>query len=166
MVGLAENKATQPSLAGAWAELGKNVKFLNYFPVLKHAQEDGISNPLGSREIQEIKVATVLRRTIYFGQNVLSCCNFYINFPKSKCDSVLCCLNVMFLMTELVNEILMLFTMLVSNKTSMISKKQKKRLLLQPWTENNYSIVLNFPEFLFTNLQFYISGVVLEWMNG
>ena len=24
MVGLAENKATQPSLAGAWAELGNN----------------------------------------------------------------------------------------------------------------------------------------------
>ena len=24
MVGLAENEATQPSLAGAWAELGKN----------------------------------------------------------------------------------------------------------------------------------------------
>ena len=25
MVGLAENKATQPSLAGAWAELGKSL---------------------------------------------------------------------------------------------------------------------------------------------
>ena len=25
MVGLAENKATQPSLAGAWAELGNNL---------------------------------------------------------------------------------------------------------------------------------------------
>ena len=25
VVGLAENKATQPSLAGAWAELGKNI---------------------------------------------------------------------------------------------------------------------------------------------
>ena len=110
---------------------------------LKHAQEDGISNPLGSREIQEIKVATVLRHTIYLGQNVLSCCNFYINFPKSKCDSVLCCLNVMFLMTELVNEILMLFTMLVSNKTSMISKNRKKDCY------HRNSIVLNFPEFLF-----------------
>ena len=33
VVGLAENKATQPSLAGAWAELGNNLRF-NLFPDL------------------------------------------------------------------------------------------------------------------------------------
>ena len=82
--------------------------------------------------------------------------------PKANVtgDGVLCCVNVMFLMAELVNEILMLFTMLVSNKTSMISKNRKKDYYYRN------SIVLNFPEFLFPNLQFYISGVVLEWMNG
>ena len=33
VVGLAENKATQPSLAGAWAELGNNkvAKFIGLF---------------------------------------------------------------------------------------------------------------------------------------
>ena len=30
VVGLAENKATQPSLAGAWAGLGKNPKHKSY----------------------------------------------------------------------------------------------------------------------------------------
>ena len=33
--------------------------------LLKNVQ-DGISRPLGSREIQETKVATVLRDTLYF----------------------------------------------------------------------------------------------------
>ena len=66
---------------------------------LKHVHEDGISNPLGSREIQEIKVATVLGHTLYFGQNVLSCCNSYITliFPKANvtvCCVVLCECNV------------------------------------------------------------------------
>ena len=39
MVGLTENEATQPSLAGAWAELGKN-----------RIQEEYILSPVGPYE--------------------------------------------------------------------------------------------------------------------
>ena len=57
VVGLAENKATQPSLAGAWAELGNIFKIYTKWAV-------GISTPLGSQEIQKTKVYTVLWDTL------------------------------------------------------------------------------------------------------